>query len=145
MTFPSSCRVRTRWSTRRTTYRTPCGRTSPCRSSCPSTSSTSSTPKRFWKERSPWWSREARMFTGTLTHSHFLSAHFVLRPVNVSQDAFPARLLCLCWLQSEFRRSLTGLDVSCCFVEAESSLQLKESFWEHYVPFSVCGIQILVM
>lgn len=44
---------------------TPCGRMCRCRFTCRSTSFTSSTLRRSCRERSPWWSREGPMCTGT--------------------------------------------------------------------------------
>lgn len=56
--------LRIQSSTQRMSSPTPCGGTSLFPSSWRCTSSMSSTPKRYWREKSPWWIREDRMFTG---------------------------------------------------------------------------------
>lgn len=119
---------------------TPCGRTSRCPSTCLSTSSTSSTRRRSWTERSPWWSREDLMCTGTqfkwtsntslwkhmgpCTIRAFASVHFVLQPTT--------------FLLYPFKMS-SRLAIRCWFGEAEVRVCVcLAHFWEHYVLLAVC-------
>lgn len=62
--FKFSSSVRTRWLTQIMRCPTTCGRMCRCHSTCPSTSSTSSTLRRSWKEKSPWWSKGDLMCIG---------------------------------------------------------------------------------
>lgn len=68
---------------------TPCGRMCRCRFTCLSTSFTSSTLRRSCRERSPWWSREGPMCTGT-------------RPLPQSTSWTVTRTLCVSCVNKSF-------------------------------------------